>query len=223
MEVAIAGSPNNLTFSVIDFSVPTDPKVALANANFGAGCIIDADDTLAAVGSALGGEVALYELTDPVNPALLGSINTGFGGVGAISIDQKSVLAGEINGLRAALIDFTIAQSPSIVSTINTGISSIASISLSGSKAVASGPNDFGFAVIDYSNPSSPTHSIFNFSLGGAPTVDSDGFLVASSWWTSPVRQLFWELRRLGFPGSLRSASKATEWLQHRATNLLSW
>lgn len=178
-EVIVAGSSNNFAFAIIDVTSPGSPKLATVNPGFGGGCSVDADGSRAAVGNLNGGQVALYDLTNPASPVKLGSVSTPLGGVGAISIDGNRVLAGEHNGVRATLIDFTNPSSPTILSTINTGISSIESIALSGSKAVASGPNDFTMDIIDYSNPSNPTRASFDPQLGSVLTVDLAGTLAA--------------------------------------------
>jgi len=122
-----------------------------------------------------GGQVQLYDLSDPSAPAKLGSIATGLSGIGALSFDGSHVLVGEMNGLRAALIDVTNPATPTLVSVTNTGIASIASIALSGTRAVAAGPNDDTVDFLDYTNPSAPTRVSFRPNLTGPYTADLDG------------------------------------------------
>jgi hypothetical protein len=178
-EVVVAGGPNNNTFAVANFTNPGSPTVVQANPGFGGGCAVAANGNLVAVGNLNGGQVVLFDLTNPAAPMKLGTLSTVLSGIGAIAFDGTRVLVGEMNGIRAVLIDVSNPNSPTILSTLNTGIGSIASIALSGTKAVASGPNDFTMDIIDYTNPGSPTRQSFNPVLGGSLTVDLDGSLAA--------------------------------------------
>src|SRR6266851_322715 len=180
MDVVVAGSANNFTFSVIDFTNPATPTIVQVNPGFGGASTVDAKSNFAAVGDLTGSNVALFDVTNPAAPALLGSIGTQLAGIAAISMDGMRVLAGEMNGLRAVLIDFTTPNAPVILSTFNTGISSISSIALSGTRAVAGGPNDGQLSAIDYSNPNNPTKKLFDPGLGGGLTVDLDGTMCAA-------------------------------------------
>src|SRR6185437_7563687 len=92
-----------------------------------------------------GGQVAVYDISNPASPVFKGSVATTLGGIGAISADGTKVLVGEVNGRRAALIDVSNPASPQIVSVFTTAIDSIGAIALKGSMAVASGPNNFYF------------------------------------------------------------------------------
>ncbi len=156
------------------------PTVVQVNPGFGGASTVDAKSNFAAVGDLTGSNVALFDVTNPAAPALLGSIATQLAGIAAISMDGMRVLAGEMNGLRAVLIDFTTPNSPVILSTFNTGISSISSIALSGARAVAGGPNDGQLSAIDYSNPNNPTKTLFDPGLAGGLTVDLDGTMCAA-------------------------------------------
>jgi hypothetical protein len=180
MNVVVAGSNNSFKFAVIDFTNPNSPTVATPTPPFQGGCVVDCFSTFAAVANFNGGEVAIYDISNPATPALKGSIPTVLGGIGAISMDGTRVLIGELNGTRVSLIDVSNPAVPTILSTFASGISSISAISLKGSKAVVAGPTDLFFAVLDYTNPASPVQTLFTPGGGGvffsgAPTADLDG------------------------------------------------
>jgi len=178
MDIVVAGSNNDPSFAVVDFTNPGSPTNVLVNPGFGGGCMVDASGTLVAIADFNGSTVAICDISNPASPAIKGSVNTGLSGIGAISIDGTHVLVGELSGLRAVLIDASNPSNPTVLSTHNTGISSISSVGLSGNKGVAAGPNDGAFALIDYTNPSSPTHTTFNSGGGvifaGPLNVDVD-------------------------------------------------
>ena len=178
--IVVAGSNNDNSFAVIDFTLPASPVKVLVTPPFQGGCMVDASGTLAAAGNYNGGQVAVYDISNPASPVLQGSVTTTLSGIGAISVDGAHVLVGEVNGQRVALIDVTNPTAPQILSVFTTAIASIAAIALKGSLAVASGPNDLIFVVLDYANPASPTQVPFMPGSGGvffdgAVTCDLDG------------------------------------------------
>jgi hypothetical protein len=181
MTVAVvAGSNNDNRFAVIDFSVPTSPADVLVPAPFSGGCMVDCSGVLAAVGNYNGGQVAIFDISNPAAPVLKGTANTILNGIGAISSDGSHVLVGEVNGSRSVLIDVTNPGSPSILSTFSTAVASISAIALRGTLAVAAGPaiNPY-FVVLNYANPASPTQVQFTpgtggVYFGGAITCDLD-------------------------------------------------
>jgi hypothetical protein len=178
--IVVAGSNNDNSFAVIDFSIPASPVNVLATPSFQGGCMVDCSGTLAAVGNYNGGEVAIYDISNPASPTLKGSVTTTLAGIGAISFDGMHVLAGEVNGNSIAFIDASNPASPTIKSTFSSAIQSISAISLKGTLAVACGPNNLYFVVLDYSNPASPTQIQFmpgagGIFFGGALTCDLDG------------------------------------------------
>ena len=175
MRIAVVASQNAFQFAVIDFTNPAAITVTPVNPGFGGSCVVDGDGELVAVGNANGDNVALYNISDPVKPALLGTIKTGLVGIGCISIDGKRVLAGEANGLRATLIDFATPSAPKLVSTLNVGISSLGSVALSGARAVAAGPNNPTISIINYSSPATPSFISFDPLIGGPLVADLDG------------------------------------------------
>src|SRR5215471_9413442 len=130
MDVVVAGSNNDFSFAVVDFTNPNSPTNTLVNPGFGGGCMVDSSGTLAAVGNFNGSQVVLCDISNPASPVVKGSVNSGLSGIGAISIDGTRVLAGEHAGLRAVLIDASDPANPTIISTHNTGISSIGSIAI---------------------------------------------------------------------------------------------
>lgn len=182
--VIVAGSNNDNRFVVIDFSVPASPVNTLVTAPFSGGCVVDCSGTLAAAGNYNGGQVAIFDISDPAAPALKGAVGTGLGGIGAISFDGPHVLAGEVNGARAVLVDVSNPAAPSIVSTFPTAIASISAMALKGTLAVASGPDNLYFVVLNYANFASPTQVQFapgtdGVFFSGAVTCDLDGTYAA--------------------------------------------
>ncbi|WP_291989730.1 choice-of-anchor D domain-containing protein, partial [Luteitalea sp.] len=175
MRIAVVASQNAFQFAVIDFTNSAAVTVTPTNPGFGGSCVVDSDGELVAVGNANGDNVALYSISDPAKPALLGAIKTGLVGIGCISIDGKRVLAGEANGLRATFIDFSTPSAPKLVSTLNVGISSLGSVALSGSRAVAAGPNNPTISIINYSSPATPSFISFDPLIGGPLVADLDG------------------------------------------------
>lgn len=180
MNVVVAGSNNDSSFAVIDFTNPATPTNVVVPAPFSGGCMVDCSGTLAAVGDFNGGEVAIYDISTPAAPVLKGSKSTVLGGIGAISIDGTNVLVGELNGDRVILIDVSTPSNPTIVSTFATAISGISCAQLKGAKAIVSGPNDLVFVVLDYTVPATPTQVKFvpgtgGVFFGGAVTGDIDG------------------------------------------------
>ena len=178
--VVVAGSQNDRRFAIIDFSVPASPVNVLVTAPFLGGCMVDCSGTQAAVGNFNGGEVSIYDISNPAAPVLQDSLNTALSGIGAISFDGSRVLVGEVNGFRLVLIDVSNPSAPSILSTFTTSVSSISAISLKGAYAVAGGPNDLFFVVVDYTTPSSPTQVKFvpgtdGVHFGNSLTCDLDG------------------------------------------------
>jgi hypothetical protein len=178
--VVVAGSQNDNSFAVIDFSVPASPVQVLVTPPFQGGCMVDCSGTQAAVGNVLGGDVAIYDISNPASPTVQGHISTVLAGIGAISFDGAYVLLGEMNGSRVILIDVSSPTSPTITSTLTTSLGGIGACALKGALAVASGPNDLFFTVINYTNPSSPTQVQFTpgtggVFFGGSVTCDLDG------------------------------------------------
>jgi LVIVD repeat len=126
--IVVAGSSNDNSFAVIDFSVPANPVKVLVTPPFQGGCMVDTGATLAVAGNFNGGQVAVYDISNPASPVLKGTVATGLGGIGAISLDGSHVLAGEVNGQRVALIDITNPAAPHILSVFTSAIASIAAI-----------------------------------------------------------------------------------------------
>jgi hypothetical protein len=178
--IVVAGSNNDNSFAVIDFTLPASPVKVLVTPPFQGGCMVDTGGTLAVAGNFNGTEVAVYDISNPASPVLKGTVATGLDGIGAISLDGSHVLVGEVSGQRVALIDVTNPAAPHILSVFTSAIASIAAVALKGSLAVASGPNDLIFVVLDYTNPAGPAQIQFTpgtggVHFGGAITCDLDG------------------------------------------------
>jgi len=164
--------------SFIDFSDPANPTVQTLSPGFASGSsVVDCSGSHAAVGDALGGLVALYDISNPSAPAKLATLNTQFANIGAIKFSGTNVLAGQAFGAEVVLIDARNPSSPSILSTLSQ-IFGIQSLGMSGVKAVASGMNAT-MAIIDYTDPAHPTWSTFLPRGGSALNVDLDGNLAA--------------------------------------------
>lgn len=123
--VVVAGSNNDNSFAVIAVSSPASPAKALVTPPFQGGCMVDASGQLAVAANYNGGQVAVYDVSNPASPVFQGSVTTTLGGIGAVSADGTRVLVGDVNGLRAAMIDISNPASPQILSVFTTAIDSI--------------------------------------------------------------------------------------------------
>jgi hypothetical protein len=187
--VVVAGSENDTSFAVIDFTTPGSPAVVRVNPGFAAGCRVAINGTSAAVGSVLSGEVRLVDVTTPAAPIQQGSINTMLSGIGAIAVRGTRVAVGEfINSFqaRAKLIDYSNSLSPSVIGTAPTPLTSVsgggtqtlAAISsiafLSDNVVFVSGPALFQIYQIDFTNPGAPVVTMFTPVLSGGISLDVD-------------------------------------------------
>jgi hypothetical protein len=173
--VVVNGSNNDPRFAVTDFSDATKPTTVFVKPSFPVtgpgsnGCVVassslfsdgDISGSLVAVGQYAGGQVAIYDVSDPAAPALKASLDTGLGaltGIGALSLYGNNLLVGEAHGPNLVLLDISQPQSSAILSSIsandfaNGGITALA---INGPLAVVSGV--YAFDVVDYSNPRRP-------------------------------------------------------------------
>lgn len=175
-------NPNTGNFAVINFSNPSSPTVVEATPSFMGLTAVDCTGVQAAVGNQDGDQVDIFDLSNPAQPALLGTVHTGLNGIGAIKFDRTRVLVGELTGFapsRAVLIDASNPRSPQILSTLLTRVAGITSIGLSGSKAVVAGTNNMTMDIIDYTNPAQPTRTAFDPALYSGLNVDLDGNMAA--------------------------------------------
>lgn len=81
MDVVVAGFNNDQRFAVVDFTNATNPSSVLISAPFVGGCMVDVSDTLAAVGNFNGDQVGVYDISNPAQPVLKGSVNTMLSGI----------------------------------------------------------------------------------------------------------------------------------------------
>ena len=72
--VAVAGSPNNSRFAVIDFSNPGAPLAVTPS--FQGACQVKQNDASAYVGNQLGGQVRLFDISNPAAPLAHGTATT---------------------------------------------------------------------------------------------------------------------------------------------------
>jgi len=183
--VVVSGSNNDFRFAVTDFSNAAAPSTTFVNPGFATtggptnnGCVVacsslftdgDISGSLVAVGYYGGGQVAIYDLSNPASPSLKASFSTGLNGIGALSLNGNNLLVGEANGEHIALLDISQPQSKAIVSNTpvgdfaNGGVSSLA---INGSFAVVSGA--YAFDVLDYTTPTTPKVIPFIFTGNAA-------------------------------------------------------
>lgn len=158
--VTVSGSENDNRFLVTDFSI-SPPTPVFITPPFMGGCLVDAEETLAAVGNYQGNTIALYDLTNPASPALISTYDLsllpgGFGGIGALSLNGKYVLVGEAAGPTIVLLD--ISQPPSSAAAVASTITNnsflnggVLQIVLKGVLAVAAG--NYDCYMFDFTNP----------------------------------------------------------------------
>jgi hypothetical protein len=186
--VVVLGSDNR--FAVVDFSLPAGPGTVFVTPPFSGGCLVGCSGTAAAVAGFRGGEVALYDLSNPAAPVLLNVFDTGLNpstrgltGIGAVSLDGTSLLVGEYDGPTLVLLDVALPPAEAVLSTFtapdfaNGGVKALV---LRGNQAIVSG--NFNFDVIDLTIPARP--SIVPYIVGvssgrvdfrGPITCDFDG------------------------------------------------
>ena len=151
-----------------DFSI-SPPTPVFITPPFMGGCLVDAEETLAAVGNYQGNTIALYDLTNPASPALISTYDLsllpgGFGGIGALSLNGKYVLVGEAAGPTIVLLD--ISQPPSSAAAVASTITNnsflnggVLQIVLKGVLAVAAG--NYDCYMFDFTNPAALQAPVF--------------------------------------------------------------
>jgi len=182
--VVTAGAPASFKFAVIDFSNPGSPVVATPS--FQGGCQVNQDGAKAFAGNLNGGQVQLFDISNPAAPVAKGTAQTVLSGIGAIAIRGTLVAAGEETNTfkaRICLIDFSspdqptilgYAQTPLVSVTVGTNaLPAISSLAFTGpDRVVASGPSNFLIAIADFATPASPAVTTFN--PPAPPCVDAD-------------------------------------------------
>src|SRR5581483_5091722 len=119
--VALAASPNNPKFSVIDFSNPGNPLAV--SPSFQGACQVKQDGANAYIGNLLGGQVQLFDISNPTAPVAHGTAPTVLAGIGAITVRGTRVAVGEATNTfkaRICLIDFSSPGTPVILGTAPT-------------------------------------------------------------------------------------------------------
>lgn len=202
-EVVTAAGANNQFFVTIDFT-KTPPATVNTNIPYSGGSLLTCSGSMVAVGNRNGGQVVLFNISNPVAPAQIGQpIQTGLSGIGAIKLNSNRVLVGELNGFRVVLIDVTNPASPVVGSAITTSISSVTSTGLSGSNAVVAGTNNFPMDIMNFSNPTQPTQTSFDPGLGGGLKTALDGTMAAAG---SPLGSTV-KLVNITVPSDISSAN----------------
>jgi hypothetical protein len=194
--VAVSGSNFDPRIAVTNFISPTNTATIFINTGFqqvGAfqGCVVagsslytngDVTGSLVAVGHYGGGQVLIYDVSDPTVPTVQNAYDTGLGsltGIGCLSLYGSYLLAGELNGPTIVLIDISTGQISSLTCPefADGGISSIAICGVNGLLAVAAGP--FGFDLLNYATPAAPTRQPYLGNIQGPFTCDFDGVNIA--------------------------------------------
>jgi hypothetical protein len=195
--VVVTGSNNDFQFAVTDVSNAKAPETVLVNPGFAGasgptndGCVVacsslftggDISGSLVAVGHFGGGQVAIYDLSDPASPQFQATFDTGLGSIGALSLCGNNLLVGENNGPNIALLDISKPQSNAIISTISAldfADGGITSIAIYGSLAVVAGV--YAFDALDYTNPAKPIIMPYILQSASGPYVcDFDGSTAA--------------------------------------------
>src|SRR5438034_10454240 len=125
--IIVAGSENDGSFAVIDFTNPAAPSVRLVNPGFIGGCRVAIGDHSAVAGDVLGDNVRMVDVLNPAVPVLQGFIATGLSGIGAIAIRGSRIAVGEFSNAfqaRIVMIDFSSPMAPSLIGTAHTSLAS---------------------------------------------------------------------------------------------------
>ena len=171
--VVVSGSNFDTRIAVTNFVSATNAPTVLVDTGFFRvdapvqGCVVagsslytdgDVTGSLVAVGQYGGGQVLIYDVTDPAAPTVHASFDTGLGapltGIGCISFYGQYVVVGELGGPNVVLIDM---NSPASVTSVpcldfaDGGVSSIAINGVNGLLAVAAG--QYTFDVLNYATP----------------------------------------------------------------------
>ncbi|MFF3816223.1 hypothetical protein ACFYYD_06350 [Streptomyces bluensis] len=178
----MAGSENDTSFAVVDFTNPTLPKRTLVNPGFGAGCRVALGGHSAAVGNVLGGDVRVVNVANPASPVLQGKATTVLAGIGGLAIRKTLVVIGESANnfkARAVAIDFSRPTVPVVLGTAHTALSSnggpaISSVAFVSDYVVMVSGADFEIVQVDFTIPGSPVVTNFNPRLAGPPVIDVD-------------------------------------------------
>src|SRR6185312_1622961 len=128
--VVVAGSDNDPSFAVIDFTAPGSPVVRRIPPDpafpFGA-CRVAIDGSRVAAGDSQGSDVRVVDVTDPANPDPVAFFRTNLAGIAAIAIRGHRVAVGEVfssSSARVALIDFSSPANPGVLGIASTPFAS---------------------------------------------------------------------------------------------------
>lgn len=192
--IVVAGSENGTgnnptTVAVVDASNPAAPTVVMLQPNIGqTGAHVAVGGARLAVGAALSGTVAMFDLTTPASPQPRGSVTTMLsGGVGAVAVRGTLVVAGEwtsLSGARVALLDAST-NPPTVKGTATThftgntvmagSLAAIGSVAfLSDTLVMAASPAGSQICLIDFTTPGSPQLTYKNTIFVGIGSADAD-------------------------------------------------
>ncbi|GAB2912355.1 choice-of-anchor D domain-containing protein [Streptomyces mayteni] len=187
--VVVAGSENETSFAVIDFTTPASATTVLVDPQFNAGCRVAISGSHTAVGSVLTGQVRVVDVTDPATPVPQGTAMTLLNGIGAIAMRDSLVAAGEFSSTfqaRVTLMDFSNPNAPVILGTAATplisqgGRPAISSLAFTSDHVVVVSGSDPEIVQIDFTNPNSPSVTSFTPGLAGPPVIDASAAIIAA-------------------------------------------
>jgi len=124
---------------------------------------VDGNTAYIVTSSGTGAELYIYDVSDPTNPNLLGSLDIGGAGFGIVVADGYAYIANSNNNRELTIVDVTNPSSPNLAGIFNapTGADGTG-VTVSGNTAFlvtnnnTTGPG-FEFYVVDITNKSSPS------------------------------------------------------------------
>jgi hypothetical protein len=172
MFVVVTGSPTDTRFAVTEFPFVGRGSTVFITPPFesrGIGCVVACSGTLAAVGAYKQGTVWIYDLSNPGNPTIQNTFDTGLAaqgrsGIGAISLDGTKVLVGEASGPNIVLMNASTGAPIASCVAEDFADGGVQALALKGNTAIVSG--QFNFDVVNYVN--SPTLSVAPYIIGAS-------------------------------------------------------
>jgi hypothetical protein len=182
MFVAMTGNSADARFAVTEFSIVGRASTKLIRPPFESdpiGCVVACSGMLAAVGAYQQTTVWIYDLSNPANPTIQITLDSGLGvgnAIGTLSLDGTKLLVGQFDGPSVVLLDITTGD---VLATGSVGDFSggITALALKGNTAIVSGMDNF--AVLNYNSSGMPTLTptpyVGAIVFSGPVTCDFDG------------------------------------------------
>jgi hypothetical protein len=186
MFVAVTGNTADARFTVTAFSIVGRASTVKIRPPFESdpiGCVVACSGMVAAVGAYQQTTVWIYDLSNPGDPTIQITLDSGLGegnGIGTLSLDGTKLLVGQFDGPSVVLLDITTGDMLASCA-VNDFSGGIIALALKGNTAIVSGQDNFD--VLNY-NPSAgtltPTPYVPDANNGdieftGAVTCDFDG------------------------------------------------